>query len=84
MKNSSVWEGLLLEKFGKDCLLLEEPQAEEEFEYSAPEEKGAAEKMCDELATDPTYCPLHHWRGRRQTKLAVKLIPGRKEGGNVF
>lgn len=79
MKNSSLWEALMLEKFGKDCLLLEEPQAEEEFE-SASEEKGAAETTCNELATDFIHCLLHCWRGRRQRKLGVKLIPERKEG----
>ncbi|GAB0183550.1 Golgi-specific brefeldin A-resistance guanine nucleotide exchange factor 1 [Grus japonensis] len=56
MKNCNPWEGLTLEKPMEDCLLSEGNYAVEQGKSvrSPPlEEEGAAETMCDELATAP-------------------------------
>lgn len=37
--------------------------AEKECEESFPEDKGAAEKMCDELTITLIYVPLFLWEG---------------------
>lgn len=74
MKNNSMWEGLMVEKFVKYCLLWEGSHTGVEEELV---EEGAAKTMCYE----PTYYTPHtSLRERRWIKLGMKLSPGRREG----
>ena len=65
VKNSSLWEGLLLEKFMEDCLPWEGPHARAE----ECEEEEAAETTCSELTVIPIPRPPALLRGKRQSNL---------------
>jgi len=61
--NCSPWEELMLEKFVKNCLPWDRPQAGAGEEC---EKEGAAETPCDELTTTPIPHPPAPLEGRRQ------------------
>jgi len=83
VKNCSLWEGAMLEKFMEDCLLWEGPHtgAGEECE-----EEGAAETKCDELTTTPIPHPPALLRGEEAENIGRKGKPEKKGGvgGSVF
>ncbi|KAJ7403871.1 hypothetical protein WISP_148783 [Willisornis vidua] len=55
----SLWEGLILEMFMKDCLSWKGPHAGsgKSVKRPSPEEEGVAETMCNELTTAPISHP---------------------------
>lgn len=61
------WGGLMQEKFMENWLLWEGPLhgAGDECKESSPEEEGAAETRCDELATTPFPSTCAIGRGER-------------------
>jgi len=85
LKDCTLWEGPMLERFMDDCLQWMRPHSPLLLQC---EEEGAAETTCDELTTtphSPSPCTAWEWGWKAcgsggVEKLGVKLSLGRKGG----
>lgn len=81
-----LWEGLILDKFGGDCLPCDRPHAEagEECEQSSLEKEGVAEKTCDELNKPQISHPPVPLVGEKTEKIRTEDGEEGRGGKKVF